>query len=228
MYQTPVRIWRENMHKGSNLKGYTEVFCFVLNFIFYCRTIDLQCCVGFCCTTTWINCKYIYVSPLLEPPSHPSPPYTKVLIELAIYVSIFHPSLYRILLSEPFGHQVFLLFYCCCFLELFLPFIKSYRPQVPSVRVMVENWLIWWTNFIYLSIDRDFLGGASDKELACQCKKHKRRRFDPWVGKVPWRRAWQLTPVFLPRESHGQRTLAGYSPQGLKELDSTKHEHISR
>ena len=44
----------------------------------------------------------------------------------------------------------------------------------------------------------------------------------------PWRRAWQLTPVFLPRESHGQRTLAGYSPQGLKELDSTKHEHISR
>ena len=137
-----MRIWRENMHKGSNLKGYTEVFCFVLNFIFNCRTIDLQCCIGFCCTTMRINCKYINMSPLLEPPSHPSPPYTKVLIELAIHVSIFHPSLYRILLSEPFGHQAFLLFYCCCFLELFFPFIKSYRPQVPSVRVMVENWLI--------------------------------------------------------------------------------------
>ena len=137
-----MRIWRENMHKGSNLKGYTEVFCFVLNFIFNCRTIDLQCCIGFCCTTMRINCKYINMSPLLGPPSHPSPPYTKVLIELAIHVSIFHPSLYRILLSEPFGHQAFLLFYCCCFLELFFPFIKSYRPQVPSVRVMVENWLI--------------------------------------------------------------------------------------
>ena len=34
-------------------------------------------------------------------------------------------------------------------------------------------------------------------------------RFDPWVGQIPWRRAWQFTPVFLPRESHGQRSLAG-------------------
>jgi len=38
-----------------------------------------------------------------------------------------------------------------------------------------------------------------------------RGRFDPWVGKIPWRRAWQPTPVFLPGESHGQRSLAGYS-----------------
>ena len=38
--------------------------------------------------------------------------------------------------------------------------------------------------------------------------------FDPWVGKIPWRRAWQPTPVFLPGESHGQRSLAGYSPEG--------------
>ena len=38
----------------------------------------------------------------------------------------------------------------------------------------------------------------------------KRCRFDPWVGKIPWRRPWQPTPVFLPRESHGQRSLAGY------------------
>ena len=41
--------------------------------------------------------------------------------------------------------------------------------------------------------------------------------FSPWVGKIPWRRAWQHTPVFLPRESHGQRSLAGYSPQGRKD-----------
>jgi len=40
----------------------------------------------------------------------------------------------------------------------------------------------------------------------------KRCRFDPWVGKTPWRRAWQPTPVFLPGESHGQRSLVGYSP----------------
>ena len=45
---------------------------------------------------------------------------------------------------------------------------------------------------------------------------------DPWVGKIPWRRALQPTPVFLPGESHGQRSLAGYGPWGLKELDMTE------
>ena len=48
-----------------------------------------------------------------------------------------------------------------------------------------------------------FLDSASGKELACQCRRH---RFYPWVGKIPWRRAKQLSPVFLPGESHGQRT----------------------
>ena len=43
-----------------------------------------------------------------------------------------------------------------------------------------------------------------------------------WVGKIPWRRAWQPTPVFLPGESHGQRSLAGYGPQGHKQLDTTE------
>ena len=50
----------------------------------------------------------------------------------------------------------------------------------------------------------------------------RRPRFDPWVGKVPRRREWLLTPVFLPRELHGQRNLMGYSPWGLKELDMTE------
>ena len=53
-----------------------------------------------------------------------------------------------------------------------------------------------------------FLGGASGKEPTCQCW---RCRFNPWVRKIPWRRAWQPTPVFLPGKSHGQRSLAGYS-----------------
>ena len=47
-------------------------------------------------------------------------------------------------------------------------------------------------------------------------------RFDPWVGKIPWSRAWQPTPVFLPGDSHGQRSLAGYSPWGCKESDTTE------
>ena len=59
-----------------------------------------------------------------------------------------------------------------------------------------------------------------------QCR---RPRFSPWVGKIPWRRAWQPTLVFLPEESHAQRSLAGDSPQGCKELDATEvteHAHI--
>ena len=51
---------------------------------------------------------------------------------------------------------------------------------------------------------------------------HKRCRFCPWVWKIPWRRAWQPTPVFLPGESHGHRNLEGYSPWGLKESDTTE------
>ena len=45
---------------------------------------------------------------------------------------------------------------------------------------------------------QDFPGVTSSKELACQCRRHKRRRFNPWVRKIPWRRKWQPTPVFLP------------------------------
>ena len=49
----------------------------------------------------------------------------------------------------------------------------------------------------------------TDKEVICQCRRH---RSDPWVGKIPWRRAWQPTSVFLSGEFHGQNSLAGYSP----------------
>ena len=57
------------------------------------------------------------------------------------------------------------------------------------------------------------------KEPACQ---YKRFRFSPWVWKIPCRRAWQPTPRFLPGESHGQRSLAGYRPWGCKESDTTE------
>ena len=56
-----------------------------------------------------------------------------------------------------------------------------------------------------------FPGGVNGKEPACQ---RRRLKFDPWVRKIPWRWSWLPTPVFLPRESHGQRSLVGYSPWG--------------
>ena len=51
------------------------------------------------------------------------------------------------------------------------------------------------------------------------CLQCRRPGFDSWVGKIPWRRKWQPTPVFLPGVSHGQRSLAGYSPWGCKSHD---------
>ena len=57
--------------------------------------------------------------------------------------------------------------------------------------------------------------GSSSKD-ACQCRGYKRHGFDPWVRKIPWRKAWQPTPVFLPGVTHGQRGLAGYRPVGYR------------
>ena len=70
--------------------------------------------------------------------------------------------------------------------------------------------------------------GASGKESACQCGRHKRHGFDSRVGKISWRRAWKSTPVFVPGEFYGERSLVGYSPLGHKELDmteTTEHGH---
>ena len=50
------------------------------------------------------------------------------------------------------------------------------------------------------------------KGPTCLCRRCKRHRFDLWVWKIPWRRKWQPTPVFLPGKAHGQRSLVGYSP----------------
>ena len=73
-----------------------------------------------------------------------------------------------------------------------------------------------------------FPAGASGKELTCQCRRHKRCRFDPWARKIPWRRKWQPTPVFWPGESHGKRSLAGLQSTGSQRVrhDSDGHFHF--
>ena len=67
-----------------------------------------------------------------------------------------------------------------------------------------------------------FPGGTRGKEHGCQCRRGKNLEIDPWVGKIPCSRTWQPTPVFLPGEFHGQRSLVGYSPWGCKESDTTE------
>ena len=56
-----------------------------------------------------------------------------------------------------------------------------------------------------------------------QCRK---LGFNPWLRKILWRREWLPTPIFLPGEFHGQRSLVGYSPWGCKELDMTERLHF--
>ena len=63
------------------------------------------------------------------------------------------------------------------------------------------------------------------KESICRGRRHKRCGCVPWVEKIPWRRKWQTTPVFLPGKFHGQRSLADYSSWGSKELDMTERTH---
>ena len=84
--------------------------------------------------------------------------------------------------------------------------------------------------FYYLNHFKMYSSGASlvaqmvKKKICLQCG---RWRFSPWFGKISWRRKWLPTPIFLPKEFHGQRSLVGYSPWDLKELDTTEQLTLS-
>ena len=63
--------------------------------------------------------------------------------------------------------------------------------------------------------------------LVVQRLKHLPAMWETWVGKIPWKRKWQPTPVFLHGKSHGQRSLVGYNPWGSKESDMTEWLHFT-
>ena len=81
---------------------------------------------------------------------------------------------------------------------------------IQSVKKFIEP-------FIQQKLEGCFPQWFCGKESGWQCKRHW---FDPWVGRIPWRGKWQPTPVFLPRESHGQRSQVGYSSWSCKESDT--------
>ena len=89
-------------------------------------------------------------------------------------------------------------FWLCWTIPRGFHFCSTQRTELEAT--FTSNGLPWW-----------LIG----KESTCQCR---RCRFDPWFGKIPWRRKWQLTPVFLPGKSHGQMSLAGYSPCSRKRV----------
>ena len=94
---------------------------------------------------------------------------------------------------------------------------------LPWVVFIAEGHISMLAALSYKGLDTDTMlqyavgfpgGSVSGKESACQCRRHG---FNHWVWKIPWKREWLPTPVFLPGESHGQRSLMGYSPWGPKE-----------
>ena len=99
---------------------------------------------------------------------------------------------------------------CVCTHKYMCMLTYFYTYVLRACSLLVWSW-IW--------VEWGFPGGASGKEPACQCGRYLRHRFDPWVRKITWRRAWQPAQVFLPGESHGQRSLAGYDSLGCKESD---------
>ena len=92
--------------------------------------------------------------------------------------------------------------------------LSGYRPWGQKESDMTEwlslSWQVW-----------GFPGGASDKELTCQCRRHQRHGFDPWMGRIPWRRKWQPTSVLLSGESHGQRSLQYIGLQRVRHTEMT-------
>ena len=83
---------------------------------------------------------------------------------------------------------------------------ESFVKALPFQQGLKEHWQV----HIVVSISWRFPRWLSGKESACQCRRWE---FDPWVGKISWRRKWQQpTPAFLPGKSHGQRSLLGCSP----------------
>ena len=120
----------------------------------------------------------------------------------------------------------------------FLRYLKNCFPKLyHAVKVSVFQ-LCWKVAREYQSqpILSDkmyikFLGfpaNTSDKDPVCQCRRHKRRSFHPWVRNIPWSRKWHPIPVFLPWKSHGQRSMAGCTPWGYKRVGYdwvTEHIH---
>ena len=100
--------------------------------------------------------------------------------------------------------------------RLVLGSLKTKRPPHPPANILK----------VYVEDLTGLSRWLSGEKSACQCRSPRRQGFYPWIGKIPWSRKWQCTPVFVPGKFHGQRSLMGYSSRGHKELDwATERSH---
>ena len=102
----------------------------------------------------------------------------------------------------------------------------DFTAQVYNDKVGNHQEALETTNVVFLKLNPDvFVSRASQGALVKNLPANAgdmRCGFNPWSRKISWRRAWQPTPVFLPGESHGQRSLEGYSPRGHTESHTTE------
>ena len=108
---------------------------------------------------------------------------------------------------------------CSNFIDFF-PGLWSYNWHTTLYQFKMYNTMIWFMYCKLISHVKDFSCSIScKKKSACQCRSWKRCSFDPWVGKIPWSRKWQPTPVSLHGKFHRQRNLVGYHPWDHSESD---------
>ena len=109
---------------------------------------------------------------------------------------------------------------------------SSVKSDSLPLHVIARYWVefpvlhSWHSSIIYFIYTTVYMGSQvalAVKHIPASAGRHKRGRFDPWVGKIPWGRAWQLTPVFLPGESHRQRSLVRYGWTRLKQPCTHMH-----
>ena len=108
--------------------------------------------------------------------------------------------------KENFFFSLFLLFLVACLIHCVLSLSLSF----------------FFFCFLVTMLSAHLKNKCIIKIIQNKCMLENNNGFDPWVGKIPWRREWLPTPVFLPEEFHGQRSLMGYCPWGCKETDTTE------
>ena len=117
-----------------------------------------------------------------------------------------------------------------CWLSVLYIIVCILWSQIPNLCLPWIHLILWccpqhcWWIFGYNRVQTQMYWWLRWQRIWLQCR---RPRFDPWIGKIPWRMEWLPTPVFLPGEFHEQRSLTGYSPWGYKEWDTTDQLSVS-
>ena len=184
-----------------------------------------------------ILCHALLLLPSIYMPMHT---YTHTFAETYTYIEIYILSTYTYALpcmciyihayTETYIHRdtyTYMYSYMCTAVYVFVQSLSRVRLFVTPWTVAHQAPLsstISWSLYTYRNICMGIPGGG--KEPACQCRRCKTCKFNPWVKKTSWNSKWQPVPLFSPRKFHGQKTLVGYSPWGHKEPDTHRCIYI--